>query len=137
LTQCSDELLLIRGFCSHVLAAIISLLLSLSLTLVAFIHPDAVVLWDWIISLPREYRFVSVKSGAYIRLFIAFSIGLEYSLDSSQDGISLLQVSLYDTTILFYIINILAGTGSLPLCHTFCIVSLSTIHWKCASVYLR
>ena len=40
--------------------------------LVVLTLSDAVVLWDWIISLPREYRFVGVNSCAYIHLLTLF-----------------------------------------------------------------
>ena len=52
---------------------------------------DAVVLWDWIISLPREYRFVR-SLHAPLFLFLTFSlrygelIGLQSRLHISSAG---------------------------------------------------
>jgi len=94
--QCSDKLLLIREFDSHVLAIVLYLLLSVLafLTFVVLHFPDAVVLWDWIISLPREYCFVSSIFERIYSSLIVLHQDLENSLDASQDGVSLLPVSV-------------------------------------------
>ena len=60
------------------------------------------VLWDWIISLPREYRFVRFSTRPSVSL-LTFYLGMENSLDSSQDSVSLLPVSLCGVLIVSYI----------------------------------
>ena len=92
---------------------------------------DAVVLWDWIISLPREYRFVRSPQ-APLFLILPFCLGMENSLDSSQDSISLLPVSLCDVLIVSYIheFTVYLVTGLSLLYHTCFSASSLTIQEK-------
>lgn len=63
----------------------------------ADIPADAVVLWDWIISLPREYRFVSLCLHSENQASrISLRSGMEDALDPGQNGLPLLPASLYD-----------------------------------------
>jgi len=52
----------------------------------------AVVLWDWVISLPREWRFVNTPCPSH-PLFINTLIDLAHPLDPRQNCVSLLPVS--------------------------------------------
>jgi len=84
---------LIRGFYSHVYSANSFSVLSHFFWHTSFWPIDAVVLWDWIISLPREYRFVRSPHASPSLSLLTFYLGMENSLDSSQDSVSLLPVS--------------------------------------------
>ena len=60
---------------------------------------DAVVLWDWIISLPREYIFVRRAAFMYAPFLLRISshslhTGLEDPLDAGQNGLPVLPVSI-------------------------------------------
>ena len=111
---------------------------SLSLTIVGLTPPDAVVLWDWIISLPREYHFVGSFSPHIVTSLTIFCKGMEDSLDSSQDGVSLLPVSIYDTLIVFCItFGPLKGIGSSLLYHISCIALSLITRSRHANVYSR
>ena len=104
-TLASQFYLLTRGYCSHVYESVLVLLLCSDAC--SFVS-DAVVIWDWIISLPREYRFVDnscVFSAALA--FLTDLVGLEDSLDSRQNSISLLSVSYSDTLLEFRLILLL------------------------------
>jgi hypothetical protein len=55
---------------------------------------DAVVLWDWVISLPREWRFVRSSTINIHESYIFYLSGLENSLDTGQGCLPVLPVRL-------------------------------------------
>jgi hypothetical protein len=53
---------------------------------------DTVVLWDWIISLPREWQYVNTFVPAHLYNSRRYLADLEDVLDSSQSGVLVLPV---------------------------------------------
>lgn len=94
---------------------------------------DAVVLWDWLTSLPREWRFVYPPLFLVDFLLKSGPIGLENALDSSQGRIFVLSASIssllplldliWSSPFNLYTSFFLLVTGSLGSFHTSCSVS--------------
>ena len=63
---------------------------------------DAIVVWDWVIALPREYRFVSISPIYFHHVRHRRRrqlLDLEDGLDPGQDGVPALPVSTHTNVV--------------------------------------